>query len=142
MHLRNILMVFYLIGKAHDLSNRCASSWHVPSRELGTCSKELDGLYCMHQLFPGRKPHKLYSVVFEGVFMKNKKICCSYRTVSTPLPISKNLTVSNSNANVVEHFFEWYLKRLKCYWWLFKSFRVFVRYLRSKIRNLTNEKPI
>lgn len=73
MHLRNILMVFYLIGKAHDLSNRCASSWHVPSRELGTCSKELDGLYCMHQLFPGRKPHKLYSVVFEGVFMKNKK---------------------------------------------------------------------
>lgn len=31
---------------------------HGPSRELEPCSNELDGLSCMHQLFPGREPHQ------------------------------------------------------------------------------------
>ena len=48
---------------AYGLAVRCAV-WHGPSRELGPCAK-LDGLSCMHQLFPGRAPHQLYFVALE-----------------------------------------------------------------------------
>ena len=58
MHSRNILKVFYPTGAAHGLTARCAVARHGPSRELGPCPKELDGLSCMHQLFPGREPHQ------------------------------------------------------------------------------------
>ena len=75
MRSRNILMVFYPTGAAHGLTARCAAARHGPSRELGPCPKELDGLSCMHQLFPGREPHKLYSVVLEGVcYAKTKQV--------------------------------------------------------------------
>ena len=67
MRSRNILMVFYPTGAAHGLTARCAAARHGP--------KELDGLSCMHQLFPGREPHKLYSVVLEGVcYAKTKQV--------------------------------------------------------------------
>ena len=49
MRSRNILMVFYPTGAAHGLTARCAAARHGPSRELGPCPKELDGLSCMHQ---------------------------------------------------------------------------------------------
>ena len=52
-HSRNILKVFYPTGAAHGLTARCAVARHGPSRVLGPCPKKLDGLSCMHQLFPG-----------------------------------------------------------------------------------------
>ena len=59
MRSRNILMVFYPTGAAHGLTARCAAARHGPSRELG----------------PGREPHKLYSVVLEGVcYAKTKQV--------------------------------------------------------------------
>lgn len=60
-------------GTRLDRPMRRSPAW--PSRELGPCPKELDGLSCMHQLFPGREPHKLYSVVLEGVcYAKTKQV--------------------------------------------------------------------
>ena len=75
MHSRNILKVFYPTGAAHGLTVRCAVARHGPSWELGPCPKELDGLSCMHQLFPGREPHQ---TIFRGsrrskVMHKHKK---------------------------------------------------------------------
>lgn len=62
-------------GGGTRLDPRCAVARHGPSRELGPCPKELDGLPCMHQLFPGREPHQLYFVVLERgmVMQKHKK---------------------------------------------------------------------
>lgn len=73
MYSRNIVMVFYPTGAAYGLAVRCAAAWHGPSRELGPCAK-LDGLSCMHQLFPGREPHQLYFVALErGYNMRKHK---------------------------------------------------------------------
>lgn len=69
-------------GGGTRLDPRCAVARHGPSRELGPCPKELDGLSCMHQLFPGREPHQLYFVVLErGMLCKSIRNRCSCRTV-------------------------------------------------------------
>ena len=108
---------------------------HGPSRELGPCPKELDGLSCMHQLFPGREPHQLYFVVLErGMLCKSIRNRCSCRTVPATRRTPETLTVLNSSANGAKPFFRWRLRRLRCYWWFYKSFSAFVRCLRSKTR--------
>ena len=100
MRSRNILMVFYPTGAAHGLTARCAAARHGPSRELGPCPKELDGLPCMHQLFPGREPHQLYFVVLErGMLCKSIRNRCSCRTVPATRRSPGLLTVSSSSVN-------------------------------------------
>lgn len=100
MRSRNILMVFYPTGAAHGLTARCAAARHGPSRELGPCPKELDGLSCMHQLFPGREPHQLYFVVLErGMLCKSIRNRCSCRTVSATRRFPGLLTVPSSSVN-------------------------------------------
>ena len=100
MRSRNILMVFYPTGAAHGLTARCAAARHGPSRELGPCPKELDGLSSMHQLFPGREPHQLYFVVLErGMLCKSIRNRCSCRTVPATRRSPGLLTVSSSSVN-------------------------------------------
>ena len=100
MRSRNILMVFYPTGAAHGLTARCAAARHGPSRELGPCPKELDGLSCMHQLFPGREPPQLYFVVLErGMLCKSIRNRCSCRTVPATRRSPGLLTVSSSSVN-------------------------------------------
>ena len=105
MRSRNILMVFYPTGAAHGLTARCAAARHGPSRELGPCPKELDGLSCMHQLFPGREPHQLYFVVLErGMLCKSIRNRCSCRTVPATRRSPGLLTVSSSSVNGVRPY--------------------------------------
>ena len=81
MYSRNIALVFYPTGAAYGLAVRCAVTRHGPSRELGPCAK-LDGLSCMHQLFPGRESHLLYFVALErGILCVKAKNRCPCRTL-------------------------------------------------------------
>ena len=87
-------------GGGTRLDPRCAVARHGPSRELGPCPKELDGLSCMHQLFPGREPHQLYFVVLErGMLCKSIRNRCSCRTVSATRRFPGLLTVPSSSVN-------------------------------------------
>lgn len=99
-HSRNILKVFYPTGAAHGLTSRCAVARHGSSRELGPCPKKLDGLSCMHQLFPGREPHQLYFVVLErGMLCKSIRNRCSCRTVPATRRSPGLLTVLSLSVN-------------------------------------------
>lgn len=134
-HSRNILKVFYPTGAAHGLTVRCVVTRHGPSRELGPCPKELDGLSCMHQLFPGREPHQ---TILRGSRRSNVCISirnrCSCRTVPTTRRSPGLLTVSSSSINGAKLYSGWCLGRLKCCWWFYKSSSAFVRCSRSKTR--------
>lgn len=111
---RNIAMVFYPTGAAYGLTVRCAAAWHGPSRELGPCAK-LDGLSCMHQLFPGREPHQLYFVALErGILCENAKNRCPCRTLPANRRTPGHLTVLSLGASGAG----WYSRlRLKCSRW-------------------------
>ena len=122
-------------GGGTRLDPRCAVARHGPSRELGPCPKELDGLPCMHQLFPGREPHQLYFVVLErGMLCKSIRNRCSCRTVPATRRSPGLLTVSSSSVNGARPYSGQRLRRLKCCWWFYKSSSAFVRCSRSKTR--------
>ena len=69
-----------------------------------------------------------------SLLCKNKTSRCSCRTVPATRRTPETLTVLNSSANGAKPFFRWRLRRLRCYWWFYKSFSAFVRCLRSKTR--------
>ena len=134
MYSRNIAKVFYPTGAAYGLTVRCAAAWHGPSRELGPCAK-LDGLSCMHQLFPGREPHQLYFVALErGILCIKAKNRCPCRTLPANRRAPGHLTVLSLGASGAGRYSRLRLKCSRWRWWFYRLSSAFVRCLRSKAR--------
>ena len=76
---------------------RCAVACIAQAGKLGQCSNGLDGLSCMHQLFPGREPINYTNGSRRSLLCKTKTNRCPCRALPTIRLLPQNL-------NDFEHF--------------------------------------
>lgn len=79
-------------GGGTGLTDRMPRRRHGPSWELGPCPIELDGLSCMHLLFPGRELRKLYFVVLEGVSYAKEKAVAVHAGQTRQLTVPQKIS--------------------------------------------------